>query len=511
MGKFGEEMAEELTVEASTAAAVQEDRDLRLVQPESLAASKPNGWRCLRQELATGLPLLVADCLAVCGSVLLATAFVDWILPGSQYQILSLARQLVAIIGLTVLVFAAFGLYPGTGINPIVEFRSCVTAVTLVFISLMLGNAIFGRLVPYESWLFVIGLLVALINVNVFRSVARSLFSRFHWWGQPVLIIGNGESAVSILKALQPHSALGLRPVGIVGDMHEYWSSETAFDEAYLGPTADLAAIADKYRAYWAILTTKDLSSDTYDTATYGIPNVVVMSELDGMPSLWNRTHDYAGKSGIHIQERLLLPVPQAIKRATELILVLLVGALALPLMGMIAALIKLESRGPIYFAQSRIGRGGSRFSMWKFRTMRRDAEAVLEQCLAADPALREEWQQSRKLRKDPRLTRIGRFLRRTSLDELPQFWNVLRGEMSLVGPRPLPDYHLLDFGEHFQRLRFRVLPGITGLWQINGRSDDIDRLEHYDTYYIRNWGPWLDLYILARTIRVVLFREGAY
>ena len=164
------------------------------------------------------------------------------------------------------------------------------------------------------------------------------------------------------------------------------------------------------------------------------------------------------------------------------------------------------------FFLQHRVGRGNRSFRPLKFRTMVGNAEEVLEQALLDDPSLRAEWDRSCKLRKDPRVTRIGRFLRRTSLDELPQLLNVLAGQMSLVGPRPLPDYHHEQLTEAARAPRARVRPGITGLWQVSGRSDSgTAGMEKWDTYYVRNWSIWLDIIILARTFSAVLRGTGAY
>jgi lipopolysaccharide/colanic/teichoic acid biosynthesis glycosyltransferase len=185
---------------------------------------------------------------------------------------------------------------------------------------------------------------------------------------------------------------------------------------------------------------------------------------------------------------------------------------LALPLVAGAALCIKLVSGGSVLYRQEREGEGGRSLHILKLRTMHSNAEAHLTRVLAS-PQVRAEWARHFKLRKDPRiLPGVGRFLRRTSLDELPQLWSVLKGEMSLVGPRPFPRYHLEGFGPRFRALRNRVKPGLTGLWQVSDRADgDLEVQEALDTYYIRNWSLWLDLYILARTVRAVLFPKGAY
>ena len=140
------------------------------------------------------------------------------------------------------------------------------------------------------------------------------------------------------------------------------------------------------------------------------------------------------------------------------------------------------------------------------------DAEKILRRKLAEDPALKAEWDANYKLKKDPRITPVGWLLRRTSLDELPQLWCVLTGAMALVGPRPLPKYHHEELQLRTQRLRIRVRPGITGLWQVSGRSDTgTAGMDKWDTYYVTNWSIWLDIVILVRTVRVVLFGSGAY
>ncbi len=200
----------------------------------------------------------------------------------------------------------------------------------------------------------------------------------------------------------------------------------------------------------------------------------------------------------------------QLLKRAIDLVGVLLIGALAFPLLMLIAVAVKLDSKGPVAFGHERIGRGGRPFRAWKFRSMVANSDAVLLQHLQRNPMARAEWKAKQKLRNDPRVTQLGRLLRRTSLDELPQLWNVLIGEMSLVGPRPIIDDERQYYREQIA-LYEGVLPGLSGLWQVSGRSNTTyDERVQLDSYYVLNWSLWLDVCILVRTIPAALFGRGA-
>jgi len=221
---------------------------------------------------------------------------------------------------------------------------------------------------------------------------------------------------------------------------------------------------------------------------------------------------DLQGILALEIRRNLLDPVASVFKMVAERSLVVL----TLPLWGSVCLLSMLliwlhDFRSPIY-AQERIGRNNVPFRVYKLRTMVPDAEAVLLRKLAQNPDLKAEWDLHYKLKKDPRITWIGKLLRKTSLDELPQLWCVLNGTMALVGPRPLPKYHYDELKSRTQRLRIKVRPGITGLWQVSGRSDSgTAGMDKWDTYYVTNWSVWLDMIIIARTARVVFLGSGAY
>jgi Undecaprenyl-phosphate galactose phosphotransferase WbaP len=198
-------------------------------------------------------------------------------------------------------------------------------------------------------------------------------------------------------------------------------------------------------------------------------------------------------------------------KRALDLLLISVFCLPVLLLAGVIALFIKVESRGPVFYRQERVGHRGRRFVVWKFRTMVHDAEAILASHLARCPKLNDEWHRKHKLRCDPRVTRVGRLLRRTSLDELAQLWNVVKGEMSLVGPRPIVEEETKHYNGHLVDY-LSVKPGLTGLWQVSGRNDlSYANRVALDVHYVRNWSVWLDLRILTRTLAAVVKGTGAY
>lgn len=198
-------------------------------------------------------------------------------------------------------------------------------------------------------------------------------------------------------------------------------------------------------------------------------------------------------------------------KRVLDILICAAAMPVALPLSALLAILIRLGSDGNVIYSQERIGRNGKPFLLYKFRTMTADADVRLERYLAANPELAAEWAASQKLKNDPRLTRIGFFLRKYSLDELPQILNILRGDMTLVGPRPIVANETVKYGRYFEEY-CEVRPGLTGLWQTSGRNDTTySQRVAYDHYYITHWSLGLDLWIMAKTIPVALGGRGAY
>jgi Undecaprenyl-phosphate galactose phosphotransferase WbaP len=239
--------------------------------------------------------------------------------------------------------------------------------------------------------------------------------------------------------------------------------------------------------------------------------HVLVIPDLFGIASLRVSAKDMAGVLALEVSKHHSHPAPQILKRCFDLLVASAIIALFLPIFVLICLHARLTSSGPIFYGQRRIGRNAREFTAWKFRTMVMDADEVLERHLRDNPQLRQEWNVDHKLKDDPRVTPLGKFLRKFSLDELPQLWNVLCGQMSLVGPRPIVWSEVAKYGKRFALYR-SVPPGITGLWQISGRSNTTyEERTRLDEYYVRHWSILLDFYILLRTFRTVLVAEGAY
>ena len=233
--------------------------------------------------------------------------------------------------------------------------------------------------------------------------------------------------------------------------------------------------------------------------------------EPEDIASLVGRSCEEAELRAIQSGQGLFRPSALRVKRVFDVIASSVFLIVGLPLGLAIAVAIKLETRGPILFRHTRIGRNRRPFRLWKFRSMVQNADALLDDYLGKHPELLDEWKQTHKLKQDPRVTGVGRLLRRSSLDELPQLWNVFRGDMSMVGPRPVVEEELARYGPAAS-LYLRVPPGLTGLWQISGRNDTSYRQRvDLDTRYICNWSIGLDLLVLLKTIRVVLRGHGAY
>ena len=236
-----------------------------------------------------------------------------------------------------------------------------------------------------------------------------------------------------------------------------------------------------------------------------------MIPDLFGTSSLWVSAKDFGGILGLEVQQNLLKLSSRFKKRIFDVFIASVLSIIALPLFLIISFFIWLDSRGRVFFKQVRMGIGHKNFSIVKFRTMHRDAEKRLHDLLEQNPRMKEEYEVYHKIKNDPRLTKLGKILRKFSMDELPQFWNVIKGEMSLIGPRAYIPYER-DSMMGQDEIILKVKPGISGLWQVTDRNQSsFEERICTDVYYIRNWSMFLDFYILARTIGVVILGKGAY
>jgi Undecaprenyl-phosphate galactose phosphotransferase WbaP len=410
-------------------------------------------------------------------------------------------------------VYAVAGLYSGVSLSPPEELRRVTLSSTLVFTLLAATTVSLRGASNYFTWtLFLaIGLSVALLPLS--RAVIRQVCAKESWWGSPAVVFGAGPASQRIVSALLADPGLGLKPVAVVDD-------ETKDLGAILGVPVmsgfDLAdALTGQKRFAYAVVTTRGVpNSDFLATIErYGLAfsHILVIPDLCELSNLWVNTRSVGGMLGLEVCQQAFVPDGQWPKRLLDLALTILGAIFVLPLIGLIALWIKWDSSGPVFYCQRRIGQGSREFRAWKFRSMVKNAEQVLREYLEENPDLREEWEQNHKLRDDPRITSVGRLLRRTSLDELPQLWNILKGDMSLVGPRPIVEAEIARYGANFDLYK-KVKSGLTGLWQVSGRNDtSYEERVKLDTFYVRNWSVWLDLCILFRTIGTVLLRKGAY
>jgi exopolysaccharide biosynthesis polyprenyl glycosylphosphotransferase len=406
---------------------------------------------------------------------------------------------------ITILVFAQAGLYrqrelrPGAG-----RILACLIVVALIVLAFGLGTG-------YDfstSGLIPTSVLVSAVTIGLLRAAYESAsleVMRTVGIRRRVVLVGAGESLARLQSSLEAaRGGLAYEFVGVV-------APEPVPGFRLLGSRSELPLVLEQVRPDELILTEADFDERT-------VLEIVEQAHRQGIKvrlapdttELLVQRGEYVPGQGaplFELRPPVLTGWDWLVKRGFDLLVSALVVVVGLPLWVLMALAIKLESRGPIFFVDRRIGVGEREFPMLKFRTMVAEAAELqrgLEDENEAEGALF-------KIRDDPRVTRVGRFLRRFSLDEIPQVVNVLKGEMSLVGPRPLPlrDYKLL---EDWHRRRYGVLPGMTGLWQISGRSGlSFDDLVRLDFAYIENWSIWLDISIIVKTIPAVITRRGAY
>ncbi len=417
------------------------------------------------------------------------------------------------------LVFEKLGLYSGTSIHsgaslgPVEEIRRTVYAVCGIFIMLGFGNYCYRPDEYLYSRTILIGTcLTCLILLPLNRFILRKICVHMNCWGVPAIIIGSGDIACKIFENMRRHPEYGLIPVGFFTDHKQHNMPSEAI---FMGGLKDIPEKSLKMAVKYAILAKEAPLDSPYIQQIineYGLlfPHLLLIPKSFLKTCSGIIPKDISGILGLEIRHNLQIPAIYQLKNILDYALTLPCLIAALPVMGLIAILIKLDSPGPVTFKHRRITKNGRYINIYKFRTMVDNAQGKLHELLNNSPEMKQEWGAYGKLTNDPRITQVGHWLRETSLDELPQLFNVLQGKMTLVGPRPLIAEELEIYGETAAIFN-QVLPGLTGLWQVSGRNElTYKERAKLDLYYVNNWSVWLDIYILAKTVYTVFFRFGA-
>ncbi|MGH9464608.1 MAG: exopolysaccharide biosynthesis polyprenyl glycosylphosphotransferase [Thermoanaerobaculia bacterium] len=453
--------------------------------------------------------LMVSDLGAV--SAAFALAYALWARP-VHHQRPELYLGLTPLLIVFVLAYAFQGLYPGFGLGGIETLRRLSSGTLLVFLSL--GAISFAFQIPYlySRMMFGLALVGCLVALPTSRFALLSLLRRARWWREPCVVVGASDTAHRLVETLTRALTLGYLPVARLAV-----DREPAGDGVGV-PLVGTVEEADRVGAQGiriAVVVEHDgpRAAELVERLQPWFRSVILVREQGGLPVEGTKACNLGGLVGVAYVNELLRPPNRWIKRAVDLLLGSLAAVLSLPLLLLGGLLVRLSSRGPVLFGQQREGLGGVPIRIWKLRTMFPDAEERLERHLADSSEAQAEWERAFKLARDPRIVpRVGRLLRRFSLDELPQLWQVVAGTLSLVGPRPFPEYHLQRYDREVRELRRRVRPGVTGLWQVMLRSDStLAEQQSHDAYYIRNWSLWMDLYVLGRTVAAVLRGRGAH
>ncbi len=440
----------------------------------------------------------------------------EWGAPLEPFNYVAYTEYIPSALFLTIallLIFRFEGLYTSRRGASWLDRVVTILHGTLIGISAMVVVFFFFRPTFYSRLMFAFGGVFIVIVLAVFRlllGIALGHLRRSGIGVDRLLIVGAGETGRALMRSIVARPELGYRVIGFLDDDPTRQSTSLGRFAA-LGPTSRLAKV---------------LSEQKPDEVIVALPaerHAQILSVLDSceqqkvrvkiVPDLFEMTlsrvalDDINGIPLIGVREVSIRGWNFAVKRAIDMLLSLIGLVITAPIFLLTALAIKLDSPGPVFYEAARIGRGGRPFGMYKFRSMRVGAEAEQEKLAALNEATGPIF----KIKNDPRLTRMGRFFRRTSLDELPQLFNVLRGEMSLVGPRPPLPREVAQY-EEWHKKRLEVAPGMSGLWQVSGRSLlTFDEMVMLDLFYIENWSLALDLKILLRTVPSVLLANGAY
>ena len=451
--------------------------------------------------------LLLSDSLVLALTITLV--FWCYKLMGGRYTMHIVLRTwpiLVLMIGINLCAKLYCGnlFYPGLSIHPVEELRrltlSCLGSF-MTFAALLTftrDTLSFSRVALFFSCC------LAMLTIPVARVILRYVLWKFHWAYIPAAIMGDAQLARKVIGKMvaDNNCILEVKASSCGGALTP--------DIPDFTPEA-LHDFCCRHRISYLIYCEPSGGRLQIDGLLPTFLHVLVVNRVSSFPVLWSYPVSFYRFFSFEVSNRLLQREVRVQKRVMEILFALLALVLLFIPGLLIALLIKITSRGPVFYRASRLGQYGRPFEVLKFRTMQVDADRILEQMLEQSPELKKQWESKFKLEHDPRITPIGAFLRKTSLDELPQFWNILRGEMALIGPRPIVRDEVKYYGDDYATFA-SVKPGITGLWQVSGRSDiGYEERVGLDVFYVNNWSFWMDYYVFFRTFFVILLGRGAY
>ncbi len=401
------------------------------------------------------------------------------------------------------------GLYPGFGLAAVHEMQKVLYVASLA--SVFLGVFLFLQQLglAYSRFVFVLTWFLSALFMMLGRFALRNRFSRLEWWGIPMVIVGEAENVTHVIEKFIQNRRLGFRPV-FYFDPH-FQSGKPIKDVPPLKNKQAMQDMVARTGIQHVVFTDpiEDIDSFNLHWMRDVFPNILFVLNPSPFGSLWVRTIDLHGTLAIETNYHLLNRRETIIKRILDLFLTILLLLFTWPIFILLAILVRIGSKGPVLFTQKRLGQNGDAFDSYKFRTMYKDAEDKLHEVLAHDSDAKREYEKYHKLANDPRITPLGKFLRRYSLDELPQFLNVLKGDMNLIGPRSYMPRELPAMGE-YAKIILKVKPGLTGWWQVMGRNaTSFKQRLQLDEYYISNWSIWLDIYVIIKTAWVLVKGQG--
>lgn len=475
------------------------------IQPFDVSGIAPSS------RLATVATIAAADVFALALSAGIAIAIKQIFDP--RFELSNVLPALLAITAFP-LIFIAFGLYPGLAVHPIVEFRNILKASGLTLMLVVCATFMLIHSVNYSRLFLFLVWALSLILVCSCRALVRRFCSRRSWWGIPTVVMGERQFADKMIAELHRRREFGLCPIALLSDSTSPAGLASHPSRVPVSHFSMASALAKATPGCYAVVALPKsyagAPAQFIGEYTRGFSHVFVVPNLDGISSLWTSSKEIGGVLGIEVNQPLDQATQTRIKRTVDLALACVLIPLLGPLFAILYLTVLISSGRPVFYGHTRIGQGGKAFKAWKFRTMVPNAAEVLAEHLRRSEALQHEWATTHKLKCDPRITRVGRFLRRSSLDELPQIWNVFCAQMSFVGPRPIVTDEVSKYGPAYQQY-LRVKPGITGLWQISGRNNTTySERVRLDDYYVRNWSVSFDMYILYNSVRTVLCGEGA-